>query len=340
MLDRIDVKYFKLAVGLDNIGKETDVDITARCPVCGDSKKNKYKKRLHLYRKGTVTNVNCFNGDCSVQNKTVYSFLRDFFPALIQQYKKETFGNTMEKLAKGEVHDVFSQYKKDEKETAQEVSNKNNADILTQDLSSFLKDIKQAPEALAYLNGRGISYDETKYGNWYFGFQDIKIGEITYKITNAIVIPLYYNGEMYGFYSRNIHNKTFYTYMNDANIGYKIWNWFEIDPNKEVYIFEAIFDALSSGLDNVIASIGATIPDERISELKQPVFVLDNDKTGMANSLKYAERNMPVYIQPQNYDEKDMNKMMLNHPGLNLASLIKQNIYDGISAVVRIKNKL
>ena len=33
MLNRIDVKYFKLADGLDAIGKETTVDVTARCPV-------------------------------------------------------------------------------------------------------------------------------------------------------------------------------------------------------------------------------------------------------------------------------------------------------------------
>lgn len=99
MLDRLDVKYFKLAVGFDSIGRENEVDITARCPVCGDSRSHKSKKRLHLYVKNSVTNVNCFNGDCPVHNKTMYSFLRDFFPALIGQYKKEQFGTTVEKLA-------------------------------------------------------------------------------------------------------------------------------------------------------------------------------------------------------------------------------------------------
>ena len=116
MLDRIDVKYFKLAVGMDNIGKETDVDISARCPICGDSRKKKNSKRLHLYTKGTVTNINCFNGDCSCQNKTVYSFLRDFFPPLLDKYKKEQFGNTMKKLANGETDDVFKSFKKETEE--------------------------------------------------------------------------------------------------------------------------------------------------------------------------------------------------------------------------------
>ena len=88
MLDRVDIKYFKLAVG-SNIGRETDNDISARCPICGDSSKKKNSKRLHLYTKGDITNINCFNGDCQCQNKTVYSFLRDFFLALMVLHHRQ-----------------------------------------------------------------------------------------------------------------------------------------------------------------------------------------------------------------------------------------------------------
>lgn len=335
MLNRLDIKYFKLAVGLDNIGKESEVDIVARCPVCGDSKKNKRSKRLHLYTKGNVTNVNCFNGDCPVHNKTMYGFLSEFFPALIPQYKKENFGNTMAKLAKGDTQDVFGSFKKEEIEIEKEKD-----EVLIHDLSPYLQDIKEVPEALAYLEGRGYKYNESLYGQWYFGYQDLKIGEVMYRITDAIVIPLYYNGKMYGFYSRNIHDKTFYTYMHDANIGYKIWNWFNIDKSKPVYIFEGIFDAISSGLPNSIAAIGAKIPEERINELKEPVFCYDNDKTGLTNALQMAKRNYKVYVQPDIYKEKDMNELKLNHKDVIISNIITQNLYTGISAEVRIKTKL
>ena len=40
--------------------------------------------------------------------------------------------------------------------------------------------------------------------------------------------------------------------MNDKNIGYKIWDWFNANKEKEVFVFEAIFDAVSSNLKNVI----------------------------------------------------------------------------------------
>lgn len=331
MLDRLDVKYFKLAVGLDSIGKESDVDIAARCPVCGDSRTNKRSKRLHLYIKNGVTNVNCFNGDCPAHNKTVYSFLRDFYPALLNQYKKENFGNTLSKLAKGETEDVFGHLKQEEPEKESEV--------LVHDLTPYLKDIAEVPEALEYLKGRGYEYNESKFGKWYFGFQDLKIGEVMYRITNAIVIPLYYQGQMYGFYSRSIYDKTFFTYMHDSNIGYKIWNWFNIKKDQPVFIYEGIFDAIAGGLPNSIALMGAKMPQERIDELKHPVFVLDNDKTGLINSLDYSNKYR-VYIQPDKYVEKDMNDMMLKHPEINVSDIIQQNIFSGIAAQVRIKAKL
>ena len=334
-LNRLSIKFFKLAVGIDRIGKETDVDISARCPVCGDSQKNKRTKRLHLYNKGNTDTdfVSCFNGDCAVHNKTVYSFLKDFFPALIEQYKKENFRNTMTKLANGDTEDVFGTFKKaPEPEKEKEV--------LIHDLTPYLKDLNESIEGIEYLKNRGINYYPHQRGKWYFGYQDLKIGEILYKITDAIVIPLYYEGSMYGFYSRSIKDKTFYTYMHDANIGYKLWNWFTVDKTQNVYIFEGIFDAISSGMLNIIALMGAKMPEDRLKELKHPVFVLDNDKTGLLNSLEYAKRGFAVYIQPDKYKEKDMNELMLNNPDLDIPELIQQNTFSGISAQVRIKAKL
>ena len=330
-LSNIDIKFFKLAVGLDNIGKETQVDIVARCPVCGDSRKNKHTKRLHLYIKGDVTQVNCFNGDCAAHNKTPYSFLRDFYPALLGQYKRENFGNTMERLANGET-DVLKKFEKPKEEKKDPV--------LVQDLSTFFTPILDKPEALEYVRSRGFTYDPERYGEWFYGHQDLKIGDILYKTSNSLVIPLYYKDQMYGFYSRNIVEKVFYTYMHDTNIGFKIWNWFNIDKNQPVFIYEGIFDALAGGFPNSIASMGAKIPDERLKELKHPVFVLDNDKTGFVNSINYAKQGHSVYVQPDTYPEKDMNSLMQEHPDINCVDLIQENIFSGISAEVRLKTKL
>ena len=77
MLDPIDIKFFKLAIGSGRVKSETSQDIAARCPICGDSKYSKNKARLHLYQKNDVTLVNCFN-ECSCQNISVYNFLKNY----------------------------------------------------------------------------------------------------------------------------------------------------------------------------------------------------------------------------------------------------------------------
>jgi len=322
-----------MAVGHENVGKISDMDIAIRCPICGDSKKNRQLKRLHLYTKNGANSdwVSCFNGECPVHNKTIYSFLRDFFPSLLSQYKRESFSDTMSKLANG-TEDVFGKFKK-------ETGNK-ESEILLHDLSPFLKNIEESPDAIKYLKNRGFTYREDRFGKWYYGYQDLQISGILYKITNSIVIPLYYEEKMYGFYSRNINSKQFYTYMHNANIGYKIAFWFDINKNIECLITEGIFDCLSINYNNSIALMGAKLPEERLKELKHPVFILDNDKTGINNSIEYAKRGHKVFVQPDKYKEKDLNELMLNNGDLDIYRLIKENIFSGISAEIRLKQKI
>ena len=62
-----------------------DFDIACKCPVCGDSRTRRNLKRLHLYQKGDVINVNCFNGDCSVKNMTPYRFFQDYNTRIFEQ---------------------------------------------------------------------------------------------------------------------------------------------------------------------------------------------------------------------------------------------------------------
>lgn len=320
MLDRIDIRYFELAVG-SYIKSQSESDISAYCPVCGDSK-TKRKARLHLYKSGTVTNVNCFNGGCPVNNRTVFSFLRDFYPALLEPYKKETFSTRMTNLSSQD--NAFSGIK-------QTI----HAEIETISLEQVFDELSQ--DAISFLEKRNITYDEKKFGKWFFSKENLILDNETLNIANSIIIPLYYKSKMYGFYSRRIDKKQFYTFI-WKNSGYKVWNFFGIDNTKPVYIFEGIFDAISSGLDNIIACMGAKINVERLNDIKFPVFVLDNDKTGIENSLQYAKNGYSVYVQPNNYPEKDINELSMTVKSVD--KVIKDNIYNGIMASIKIKQKL
>jgi len=328
-IDRVNKKFFLRAVSGSLIGKSTDVDIAVRCPICGDSNKKKNSARLHIYHKEGVDFIKCFNGDCPVQNKSPYSFLRDFFPSILSEYKRETFTGTMSKLANGDVFERFKPKKQIIKDP-----------VITQDLSMYMTDLVDNPEAMNYIKNRGIEYDPALHGKWYYGHQDLKIGDVLYHITGSVIIPLYYNNVMYGFYSRSIKQKSFITYMNDANIGYKVFNFFNIDNTKPVYIMEGIFDALSINCNNVIALLGAKLSDTVLKSIKHPVFVLDNDRTGILNSIDYANKGYSVFVQPNTYSEKDMNELALNHKDIDVSNLVTDNIFNGISATIRLQQKL
>ena len=341
MLSPINKRYFLLAVDGARVGKNNDVDVAVRCPVCGDSNKNKNSTRLHLFHKNGKDGIQCFNGDCSLNGRVynLFGFLKSFYPNLLENYKRETFVQNMNNLS-GESLDVFANLSATtDNKLPLDLSIQKTKPVLTHNLFDYFENVLEHEEALAYLNKRGLDYFNSSY-EWYFGKQDLQIGDKLYKLTNSIIIPLYYGDEMYGFYSRNIHNKEFFTYMPEQNVGYKIWNWFKIDKTQNCYIFEGIFDAISSGFQNIIGLMGAKIPDERLKELKKPVFVLDNDKTGILNSIEYARKGYQVYIQPDIYKEKDMNELYLNNPELNISEMISNNIYSGISAEIRLKSKL
>ena len=323
-MKREDIKFFKMAVG--QVKTENEHDIVARCPICGDSRYNKNKARLHLYEKSGVTLVNCFNGDCRCQNMSMYKFLKTFYPSLLFQYKQELFKENLKNVK----DDYFGRAEwLDNNITKKEV---HNPGILTIDLSKYFSDISKGFD---YLKSRGFEYTE-EFGKWYFGNQDLVIDEKKYKLTNSLIIPLYINGKMYGFYSRNIKEKIFYTFIHPSAIGYKIWNWFNVDKDKPVYIFEGIFDALSAykcGIKNVIACMGAKIPDERLKELKDPIFCLDNDKTGLKNMLEYSKKYKVCAFKS---DYKDCNEMLLNN--IDVKDVILSNISTGIIAQVKIRS--
>lgn len=326
MLNHKSIKYFKMAVNASSY-KETNLDVACKCPLCGDSTKKNNSKRLHLYKKGDLELINCFNAGCSCENKTIYSFLRDFYPHLLPAYKKETFGDKIENLRQHQtLGDLVLHGAKSIKTVEPKPSLFN--------LEAFFEPLTD--NYVNYLHNRGIipHFNNT----WYKGKENIKIGDITYNIKDYLIIPLLCDGLCYGFYSRSIEKKDFITFV--STVGFKVWNWFEINKKMPVYIFEAIFDGMSTGKKNIIANLGAKLPEDRLKQLKDPIFCLDNDKTGIEMGIKYAEQGYKVFVMPNVFPEKDFNELKLNRPELDIGKMIDENTYKGISAITRLKAKL
>lgn len=343
-MDAIDKDFFLQAIGTAPMKEISPEDISVKCPICGDSKFHRNSKRLHIYTKNGKTLVHCFNGDCPVQQRSVYRFLEEFYPSLFPQYRQEKF---REKLLQGKLQEEIKGFGNSEvkdvfdfgTESKEPVSPKYEADIICQDFSQYFKDVSGTP-AEAYLLSRGFTLSDLEGIPLYYANINLKIGETNYPLVNSIVIPMVYKGVMYGFYSRSISEKKFYTYNHEHNMGYKLWNYFNIDRDQPCYIFEGIFDALSAykcGVKNVIACMGAKIPLERINELKEPIFFLDNDKTGLVNALNYCNKGYKVVVLPEGYP-KDANEMLLK--GYDVKSLINNYTYSGIMGVIKIRQRL
>lgn len=407
MLDKTDIKYFKLQVQESNIKSENLVDIQACCPVCGDSHYGN-KARLHLYTKNNLTFVNCFNGGCPVENRTVFTFLRDFFPEFFNNYKRETFQSRLQNLKEdfgnsnnsiSEIQNVFGSVSKGSEKSKESgffdntftdlirstKENTNESETLQSAFSNLrtskepesvkstlqkteeiVKHInpKDKIETLAlekvllpfknskaqeYLSSRGLEYDG-RYGDFFYSEKDLTLDDEKLIINNSIIVPCYFNNEIYGFYSRNINKKYFHTFI-WKNSGYKIWNYFNQEPNKKTYVFEGVFDQMSSGLDlnnesNIIASMGQKISNDRIKDIQEfgneVVFVLDSDKTGLMNSLEYQKEGFSVYVPPKSFKNKDINNLKLEHK-LSLKevqTIIKENTFKGIQASIKLKQLL
>lgn len=322
-MNPIDVRYFKLAVGESRIKHETPTDITVRCPICGDSKKSRNKARMHLYMRNGKALVNCFN-ECSCTNKTVYKFLKDYYPNLLENYKQETFGNRIKEIKEldfsGGVGFELIDTPEEKPKTLF-------------DLSQYFE---KSERVYDYIESRGLDWSPA-LGEVYLG-KKITLNGKFYNIDDFIVIPLYCGDKWYGFYSRSMKEHRFQTFIIDE--GFKLWNFYNIDKSKTIYVFEGIFDALSvynSGITNVVACLGATPPLSLLEGL-DVVFCFDNDRTGYLNSIKYLKKGFKVLCYPENIKEKDMNDILKT--GVDVKDLILNNQVSGILGEIKIKKFL
>jgi DNA primase len=109
-----------------------------------------------------------------------------------------------------------------------------------------------------------------------------------------------------------------------------------------VYIFESIYDRLSSGLKNSVAVLGSNLHEDRIKELKTPVFCLDNtlvDEKAKEETIKYLKQGYKALIWPNGSEKfKDTNDLRkIGVPYEKISKMILNNIHQGIAGTIRAK---
>ena len=365
MLNKTNIRFFKQAV--PGPYRENELDIAAKCPICGDSKYRKSSKRLHLFHKAGNDFVKCFNGDCILENTTnLYNFLKNYYPSLLEFYKKETYFQKIENLKESKntettlisCFDISNTGTLQNNQTLQNSTIVDNANIsndkplqntnklkITELLTFKEMNIFQLKEKIIYsiepINDKTKTFLLKRclnpnhlmevFGKFYSGRAEFLFNSKYYDLKDTLFIPIEYNKELTGFYARKIDEKKFINY--GASIPYNLNN---IDNTKPVYIFEAILDAFSFytlyNEKNIIALSTNKINPKVLDFINNPVFCLDNDKTGLKTMLGYTyNKKAKFLIYPKDLIYKDFNEMLLNNFKLDL------NLKDGFSANIELR---
>ena len=312
-MDMIDSKYINLVSSRLQRFKRVKADLyNFRCPICGDSQKNKSKTRGYLYAIKANVNYKCHNCGASM---SLNNFIKQIDPVIAKQYAFEKFkdGHTGRNFVTEEPTFNFEAPKFKKKLDLPKAST--------------------VPIAKLYLEKRKLNptkfYYTDKFKAWTNSlketFEDVNYDE------PRIIIPLYYKDDLVGFQGRSLGpNKVKYITVMINDNAPKIYGLDEIKKESPVYITEGPFD--SSFIKNSIAMCGADA-DVYKWGVSDPVWIYDNEPRNneivkrISNTISKGDK---VVIWPSNINEKDINDMVLS--GHNVQELVESNIYNGLEA--------
>ena len=319
-MDLVDSKYIGLVSSRLQKFKKVKADLyNFRCPICGDSQKNKNKTRGYFYVVKNNTNFKCHNCGSSL---SLNNFLKKIDATLYKQYTLEKFkeGHTGKNFV---VDSPKLEFKKP--------VFKKKLDLPKASENDFARD---------YLIKRKLDPDEFYYADKFMEWTNTQkqMFDRIVKDEPRIVIPLYDEFKtLIGFQGRALTASftKYITIMLDDDAP-KIYGLDEIDKSEPIYIVEGPFD--STFVENAVAMCGSDV-DIRSFGWSDYIWVLDNEPRNreITNRIaKLIDRGEKVVIWPSNIVEKDINDMVLT--GLNVMDVLKSNIHSGLEAKIKFNN--
>ena len=315
-MNLVDSKYIGLVSSRLQKFKRVKPDLyNFRCPICGDSQKNKSKTRGYLYSVKADMNFRCHNCGASM---TLSNFLKEIDPNIHKQYVFERFKDG--KTGRGTV--------------VEEPKFNFEAPVFKPKL-----DLPKASTNLVakkYLENRKLDSDKFYYTDKFKAwsnshkktFDSVKYDE------PRIIIPLFYKNTLVGFQGRSLGpSKVKYITVMINDDAPKIYGLDSIRGGAPVYITEGPFD--STFISNSIAMCGA---DGDVGKwgVSNPVWVYDNEPRSKEITSRISStiaRGESVVIWPNQIKEKDINDMVL--AGHDVQSIVESNIYKGLEATLK-----
>ncbi len=283
-----------------------------RCPICGDSQKNKSKARGFVYKKSNDYYFMCHN--CGASH-TFYNFLKFVDPSLLKEYTYERFTNGEtgnHNYPKPTFEEFKTQPAFDEKTTQKKIE------------LDTIESLSESHYAKAYVKARKIP--EKYFSELYFApdfkmlVQSLGIEKENLKSEDPrLIIPFYNeNNELFAIQGRALsESKIRYitiTLVEDELFSghMKFYGLNKLNRNKKVYVVEGPIDSMF--LPNAIATADADLTRAAKLELTDFVLVYDNEprnKDIVKQIGKAIASGYNVALLPENIKQKDINEMIL-----------------------------
>lgn len=316
-MDQIDIKYINLVSARLQKFKRVKANLyNFRCPICGDSQKNKSKTRGYLYSIKNDINYKCHNCGASL---SFNNFLKKMDVSLHKSYCLEKFkdGKTGRRgMQTNEPKFVFEKPKFSQR--------------------IVLPLCSEVELGRTYLQNRKIDptkfYYAENFDEFVQTFEGVDYGYMGKE--PRIIIPLYCDKDLIGFQGRSLNSKSikYITVMLKEGAP-KIYGLDNIEKDSRVYITEGPFD--STFIRNSIAMCGADL-DISNWGISNPVWVYDNEprnKEILNRISRTIDSGDAIVIWPSHIKEKDINDMVL--AGHDVQSLIELNTYSGLEAKLK-----
>lgn len=331
----IDVKFLNMiSVRLERFVRKNDYLWNFRCPVCGDSHKNKLKARAYAYQKKGGLFMKCHN--CGV-GMSMGNLIKTMDASLHKEY-------VLERYKAGE--NGSSNYEKP-------VFNVPSPrfDTLakkTYENAEYCDKLPDAHFCIQYLKGRDIpkdKWDRLLYTDHYKDFCNEINPNHSKTIDNdkRLVIPYYSEyGELIAVSGRALETSSeklrYVTVRMDNGNDHLIYGLDTVDLSKKVYIVEGPLDSLF--INNSVASGGTALTQvaDKISAMEK-VLVFDNEprnKEVVKIVKKSIDSSFDVVVWPDYIKGKDINEMIqLGMSPDDVLKVIDQNTFTGLEAQMK-----
>ena len=313
---------------LQNFSKKKDDLYNFRCPLCGDSQKNKSKCRGYVYRKKNDYFYMCHNCGVSI---SFYNFLKQVDSNLLEEYQMERYKNSANTNSP---EPEFSELK--------------IKPVFTKKLD--LPTIESLPEehyAKKYVIGRKIPknmYSQLYYSEDFKAFVDsFNVEKDIMEGDKRLIIPFFdKEGNLTGFQGRALgESKIRYITIKLMDDVPRMFGINRVDEDKPIYVFEGPIDSMFIKNSVAVASSSLESAAEYLDKSKI-VLVFDNEPRNkeIVKLMEHAvDNHFNVVIWPGFITDKDINDMVLTGFDIEeLHDIMEKHTYVNLRAKMEFVN--